>query len=64
MLHKEAWVGKLLGTHLSIKVYKKVKFLRRDISSLAVKGLRNFGIETTTMFPLKKQISAGATIAI
>ena len=26
-LHKEAWVAKLLGTHLSIKGHKKVKFL-------------------------------------
>ena len=25
-LHKEAWVAKLLGTHLSIQVHKKVKF--------------------------------------
>ena len=39
MLLKEAWVVKLLGTHLSIQVHEKVKFLRRDISSLAVKGL-------------------------
>ena len=30
MLHKEAWVAKLLGTHLSIQVHKKVKLLRRD----------------------------------
>ena len=37
--HKEAWVEKLLGTHLSIQVHKKVKFSRRDSSSLAVKGL-------------------------
>ena len=39
VLHKEAWVAKLLGTHLSIQVRKKVKFSRRDNSSLAVKGL-------------------------
>ena len=26
VLHKEAWVAKLLGTHLSIQVHKKVKF--------------------------------------
>ena len=39
-LHKEAWVAKLLGTHLSIQVHKKVKFSWRDNSSLAVKGLR------------------------
>ena len=25
-LHKEAWVAKHLGTHLSIQVHKKVKF--------------------------------------
>ena len=25
VLHKEAWVAKLLGTHLSVLVYKKVK---------------------------------------
>ena len=24
-LHKEAWVAKLVGTHLSIQVHKKVK---------------------------------------
>ena len=42
MLHKEAWVAKLLGTHLSIQVHKKVKFSRRDNSSLAVKGLSLF----------------------
>ena len=40
-LHKEAWVVKLLGTHLSIQVHKKVKFSWRDNSSLAVKGLNN-----------------------
>ena len=39
MLHKEALVAKLLGTNLSIQVHKKVKFSRRDNSSLAVKGL-------------------------
>ena len=26
VLHKEAWVAKLLRTHLSIQVHKKVKF--------------------------------------
>ena len=26
VLHKEAWVAKLLGTHLSIQVNKKVNF--------------------------------------
>ena len=26
VLHKEAWVAKLLGTHFSIQVHKKVKF--------------------------------------
>ena len=30
MLHKGSWVAKLLGTHLSIQVHKKVKLLRRD----------------------------------
>ena len=35
VLHKEAWVEKLLGTRLSIQV----KFSLRDNSSLAVKGL-------------------------
>ena len=40
VLHKEAWVAKLVGTHLSIQVHKKVKFSRRDNSSLAVKGLK------------------------
>ena len=39
VLHKEAWVAGLLGTHLRIQVHKKVKFSGRDISSLAVKGL-------------------------
>ena len=39
VLHKEAWVATLLGTHLSIQVQKMVKFSRTDISSLAVKGL-------------------------
>ena len=40
-LHKEAWVAKLLVTHLSIQVHKKVKFSWQDNSSLAVKGLRS-----------------------
>ena len=39
MLHKEAWVAKLLGTHLSIQVHKKLKFSWRDNSTLALKGL-------------------------
>ena len=39
VLHKEAWVAKLLGTHLSIQVHKKIKFSRRDNSFLAVKEL-------------------------
>ena len=39
MLHKEAWVTKILGTHLSIQVHKKVKFSWRDNSPLALKGL-------------------------
>ena len=46
LLHKEAWVTKLLGTHLSIQVHKKVKFLWRDNSPLALKGL-------TTLISLK-----------
>ena len=37
VLLKEPWVAKLLGTHLSIKVHKKVKSSRKDISSLTVK---------------------------
>ena len=37
VLHKEAWVAKLLGTHLSI--YKKVQFSCRDNSTLVLKGL-------------------------
>ena len=40
VLHKEAWVEKLLGTRLSIQVHKKVKFSLRDNSSLALKGLK------------------------
>ena len=40
MFHKEACVAKLLGTHLSVQVHKKVKFPWRDNSSLAVKGLK------------------------
>ena len=40
VLHKEAWVAKLLDTHLSIQVYKKVKFSWQDNSPLALKGLR------------------------
>ena len=39
VLHKEAWVAKLLGTHLSVQVHKKVKFSWRNNSSLAVNGL-------------------------
>ena len=39
VLHKEAWITTLLGTHLSIQVHKKVKFSWRDNSFLAVKGL-------------------------
>ena len=38
VLHKEAWFAKLLGTHLSIQVHKKVKFPWRDNSPLALKG--------------------------
>ena len=39
VLHKKAWVAKLLGTHLSIQVHKMVKFSWRDNSTLALKGL-------------------------
>ena len=35
-----AWVSALLGTLFGVQDYKKVKFPGRDISSLAVKGLR------------------------
>ena len=31
VLHKEAWVATLLGTHLTVQVHKKAKFSRRDI---------------------------------
>ena len=41
VIHKEAWVAALLGTHLSVQVHKKVKFLWRDSSSLAIKGSKN-----------------------
>ena len=40
VLHKEAWVAKLLGTHLSIQVNKQVKFSLRDNSLLALKELK------------------------
>ena len=40
VLHKGAWNVQLLGTLLRIKDQKKVKFSRRDISSLEVKGLK------------------------
>ena len=40
VLHKEAWVAKLLGTHLSVRVNKQVKFSLRDNSSLALKELK------------------------
>ena len=39
MLHKEAWVAKFLGTHLSIQVHKRVKFSWRANSPLALKRL-------------------------
>ena len=41
VLHKEEWVAKLLDTHLSIQVHKRVKFTRRDNSPLALKVLKN-----------------------
>ena len=37
VLHKEAWVAKLLGTHLSVQVHKKVKF---NNLPLELKGLK------------------------
>ena len=37
VLHKEAWVLKLLGTQLSIQVHKKVKFLN-NLSLAVLKG--------------------------
>ena len=40
LLHKEAWVAKLLGTYLSIQVHKKVKFSWRNNLPLALKGLK------------------------
>ena len=40
MLHKEAWVAKLLGTHLSIQVHKKVKFSWHDNLPSALKWLK------------------------
>ena len=39
VLHKEAWVAKLLGTHLSIQVHKRPNFQEEISSFLAVKGL-------------------------
>ena len=39
VLHKEAWAAKLLGTHLSVQDYKKVKFSWLDNLPLALKGL-------------------------
>ena len=46
VLHKEAWVAKLLGTHLSIQVHKKVKFSWRDNSPLALKPGPHCAIKT------------------
>ena len=43
VLHKEVWIAKLLGNHLSIQVHKKVKFSWQDNSSLPVKGLIKSG---------------------
>ena len=39
VLHEEAWVAKILGTHLSVQVHKKVKFSRRNNSTLVIKGV-------------------------
>ena len=52
VLHKEAWVVMLLGTHLSIQVHKKVKFSLRDNSSFAVNVLKvmNILIKVKTIF--------------
>ena len=41
VLHKGIWVVALLGTLCGVQDYKKVKYLGRDNSSLAVKGLRS-----------------------
>ena len=49
VLRKGALVATLLGTYLSIQVHKKVKFSRRDISSLVVKGLRQ-GVQNESIF--------------
>ena len=38
VLHIGAWVTTLLGTSLRIQDNKKVKFSKRDTSSLAIKG--------------------------
>ena len=56
MLHKEAWVAKLLGTHLSIQVHKKVKFSWRDNSPLALKGLKIIDYHLDTTFLLRRNI--------
>ena len=55
VLHKETWVAKLLGTHLSIKVLKKVKFSWRDNSPLALKGLRKYVNHRESQFSLTEQ---------
>ena len=46
MLHKGAWVATLLGTLLGVQDYKKVEIPGRDISSLAVKGLKPIDVGT------------------
>ena len=40
VLNKGAWVVTLLGTLLGVQDFEKIKFLGRDNSYLAVKGLK------------------------
>ena len=47
VLHEEAWLAKLLGTHLNIQVHKKVKSWR-DNSPLVLKGLKE---DSNMLFP-------------
>ena len=59
VLHEGAWAVTLLGTLLGVQNYKKVKFPGRDISSLAVKGLKNdwiiIQLEYSNLKRLKKK---------
>ena len=59
VLHKEAWVAKLLGTHLSIQVHKKVKFSWRVHSTLALKGLSLTVTKSHVTITLRGEILAG-----